>query len=124
MRKGPSAKEFFQQIEETVTIAGWDEKFSLVAFRSKCRGVAQEFLRDHPEVREEKSFKKFKEITIQRFQPEEPKLIKLQKFVESKQISKESAIEFISRVKTFGRVLEDTHKIKLLPEIALYKHKL
>ena len=35
------------------------------------------YLRDHPEVREEKSFKKFKEIIIQTFQPEEPKLIKL-----------------------------------------------
>ena len=63
--KGPAAKEFFQQIEETVSIAGRDDTFALVAFRSKCRGLAQEFLRNHPEVREEKSFRNFKKIIIQ-----------------------------------------------------------
>ena len=36
-------------------------------------------------------------------QPEEPKLIKLQKFFELKKPSKETAIEFISRIKTLGR---------------------
>ena len=51
MIKGPSAKYFFQQVEETVEIAGWNDKFALVAFRSKYRGIAQEFLRDHSEVR-------------------------------------------------------------------------
>ena len=105
--KGPSAKEFFQQIKETVIIAGWENKFTLLAFRSKCRVLAQEFLRNHPEVGEEKSFKNFKKVIIQRVQPEEPKLIKLQNFFQAKQKDKETAIEFISRIKTLGRAIVD-----------------
>ena len=49
--KGPSAKEFFQQIEQTETIAKWEKPFTIAALRSKCCGTAQEFMQDKPAVR-------------------------------------------------------------------------
>lgn len=94
-----TAIHFLQEVEDVARIGNWGELTKLVVVRSKLRERAAEILAENEELRICADFETFKRLFLECFQPEEPAVVRMNRFISCKQLPHQDVRQYVTTLK-------------------------